>query len=324
MTGYVYFIRCGEYVKIGYSREPEARRRELEVGNPGTFVIEAMHEGTINDEHKLHRYFQSHHHKLEWFHWCPDIERVARKGLPRLIRGSRAHLRLRNVHKKRRNPFEIRHLPSNVIVLPLRRLPKLNAYDAEEAPLVKAVLGLLTAADRRRSCIFATPEIDQGEYIMNRTNPREQLAVYLKQHGIDACAQFAIRAEVGHRQMANAMQGRPVATVPYLRLAAASGFDPLPELDHPAVVPSDFDAAFFAVAMNMRRQLNHHTDRQAADAMGLSAATVCRIERGDSVNIGVIIKACRYVGIHPFGYLRPANPAEGWAPDTRETFLATG
>ena len=43
----------------------------------------------------------------------------------------------------------------------------------------------------------------------------------------------------------------------------------------------------------------------AAEAIGISAATVCRIERGQPVSIGVMLKVCAFIGVHPFGYTAP-------------------
>lgn len=296
MTGYIYFIRCGKFVKIGFSHEPEARKRELELGNPEDCILVGMHEGTIEDEKHLHRYFLSHHHRLEWFRWCADIDSVARTGLPQMIRGSRAKLRLRQLRKERRSPFEVRHLQKKTRPLSPSPSPKIND------PLLKTVLRQLTDADLRVLHIPNDP--NESGYVVNASNPGERLAVYLRRRMAEY-SQFAWRAGVNSRQAANAVLGRPVATIPYLRLATACGFDPCPDLPAPAVEPSDFDAALFGLALNIRRQLREDSDRDAAEIMGLSASTVCRIEKGHIVNIGVVLSACRYIGVHPFGYLAP-------------------
>src|ERR1700691_1958093 len=112
--GYVYFIRCGQYVKIGWSFLPEARKRELETGNPHDCVLEGMHVGTQLDERRMHRYFRSLHHRGEWFRWCIDIENVAKNRLPQLIHGRRVDLRLgADARKTARGPFEIRRSMEN-------------------------------------------------------------------------------------------------------------------------------------------------------------------------------------------------------------------
>ena len=76
---------------------------------------------------------------------------------------------------------------------------------------------------------------------MTQISPREALALALDPYG--DVAQIAIRAGVSPRQMMNAQSGRPVATIAYLRICAAIGFDPLPAIPHPIPKPSDFDFA---------------------------------------------------------------------------------
>ena len=137
-------------------------------------------------------------------------------------------------------------------------------------------------------------------------SPREALALALDPHG--DVAKIAIRAGVSPRQMMNAQSARPVATVAYLRICAAIQFDPLPAIPHAIPEPSDFDFAFFSMAFRMKRGLNLHNDREAAKAIDVSATTVCRVERGDAMFIGVVLRACGYIGVHPWGYCAVPHP----------------
>jgi hypothetical protein len=140
--------------------------------------------------------------------------------------------------------------------------------------------------------------------------PRERLAAFLQAKGIKATAEFAHKAGITTRHAANALTGRPVATVPYLRICAALGFDPLPELSYRIPEPADFDFAFFAMGFKIARGLKGDKDRTAADAIGgISASTICRIELAHIMGIGVVLRACRYIGLHPFGYLRVPQAA---------------
>lgn len=135
---------------------------------------------------------------------------------------------------------------------------------------------------------------------MGGISPRERLAEALK--GIDVPS-AARTAGVTARQAANAIGGRPISTVAYLRLCMAMGHDPAP--GHHLVVPnkpSDFDFAFFAMDFKIARGLKRHTDRQAAKAIEVAPATICRIELGHIMSIGVVLRACAYIGLSPFSY----------------------
>lgn len=162
---------------------------------------------------------------------------------------------------------------------------------------------------------------------MTQISPREALAQALDPYG--DVANIAIRAGVSPRQMMNAQSGRPVATVAYLRICAAIRFDPAPELHSDEwhwPEPQGFCFPQFAVGFRIRRNLKLHTEADAANAMGLSKSTVSRIENAHEMQIGVVLKACTYLGMHPFrmfpkdccGPLPPKSHI-----DTRETIVKT-
>ena len=60
-----YFIRTGDYVKIGSSNDPERRLKDLESSNPHPLSIEYIDE----DEVFWHRVFEHKHHRGEWFYF---------------------------------------------------------------------------------------------------------------------------------------------------------------------------------------------------------------------------------------------------------------
>jgi hypothetical protein len=130
-------------------------------------------------------------------------------------------------------------------------------------------------------------------------------------------ANVAGKADVPLRVAANAICGRPVATVPYLRICRAIGFDPAPMLKMESGCGLDFDFAYLAMALKVKRGLNKHSDREAAKAIGIGASTVCRAERGEDIQIGSVLSICGYVGVHPFGYMSEP-PRETFGEETPE------
>jgi len=67
----IYFIgsrlRVGEKVKIGFSRHPEVRLRQLQTAHPGRLEIFATTPGNKSDEQKYHRRWRARRCAGEWF-----------------------------------------------------------------------------------------------------------------------------------------------------------------------------------------------------------------------------------------------------------------
>lgn len=82
MTGFVYFARCGDFVKIGHSWCPEDRIRYIAVASPYPVELLAKFAGTLLDERHVHYFLREHRHRGEWFRWCPAIQEIVRSGLP--------------------------------------------------------------------------------------------------------------------------------------------------------------------------------------------------------------------------------------------------
>lgn len=142
---------------------------------------------------------------------------------------------------------------------------------------------------------------------LKNTPPSERLAAALEPYGERHLGTLARQADLSARQMGNAVLGRPLATSGFLRLCAALKIDPLPDLPWwPWVAPpnGDFDFVLLAMGLRITRGLHKHTERQAGEAMGASGATVNRLEQGDRLSIGSVLRACRYIGQHPFGYMK--------------------
>lgn len=131
----------------------------------------------------------------------------------------------------------------------------------------------------------------------------------------------ASRSGVKGRQVANLLGGRPVSADAFLRLALAIGHDPMPGFPKPddGQLPADLDRVRFALGLRIVRGVNQHNERAAAEQMGLSAATVCRLENAHAMSIGVVIAACKYMNSHVFGWLKTGTNAVPVPLVSRET-----
>jgi DNA-binding XRE family transcriptional regulator len=69
------------------------------------------------------------------------------------------------------------------------------------------------------------------------------------------------------------------------------------------------------------RQLDQ---RRAAKAIGISPATVCRIEACRPINISNLVKVCRFIGVHVDGYTAPVAGRHVSRETTTETCCSVG
>ena len=68
VNGNVYFIRCQDFVKIGFTTNaPEKRCHALQAGNPGYLELWFYFPGTLADEQALHQVFDPLLMHREWF-----------------------------------------------------------------------------------------------------------------------------------------------------------------------------------------------------------------------------------------------------------------
>jgi len=72
--GYVYFLQCEAFVKIGYSSNPKRRLRALEVMCPFPCTLMGMIPGGKLDEARIHADMKASHHRGEWFHLTAEVE----------------------------------------------------------------------------------------------------------------------------------------------------------------------------------------------------------------------------------------------------------
>lgn len=93
----IYFIKAGEFVKIGYcAADPKARRAQLQVGNPVDLRLIAIKEGDMAEEAVWHRRFAHLRVRGEWFKWHDDIRDWARP----LLEDPNADLDVRNQYAR--------------------------------------------------------------------------------------------------------------------------------------------------------------------------------------------------------------------------------
>jgi transcriptional regulator with XRE-family HTH domain len=117
---------------------------------------------------------------------------------------------------------------------------------------------------------------------------------------------IARQAGVSPKLVSLARAGKPINAGAYLAVCAAIGIDPVDGKRRPVqqIKPSLVWWQLSA-ALHIIRSLKKLDQRAAAKVIGVSPATVCRVERVQPVSIGVLIKVCAFIGVHPFGYTAP-------------------
>lgn len=71
----IYFIQCGDAVKIGKSNNVRNRLSQLESGNHQELKIIFTAEGDLSEERYLHSLFRDHRIKGEWFRFDEVIKK---------------------------------------------------------------------------------------------------------------------------------------------------------------------------------------------------------------------------------------------------------
>lgn len=82
---FVYFLRAGEFVKIGQSRRWKIRMAEMQTGSPYTIVPLLVLIDDAGLERKLHQRFRSDHFRGEWFHMGPAVTAFIKENLSRCV-----------------------------------------------------------------------------------------------------------------------------------------------------------------------------------------------------------------------------------------------
>jgi hypothetical protein len=71
--GTIYFIRCGEFIKIGYTTDLSTRMKSLRQANPSPIDILHSEPGGIVDERAHHKRFAHLRHQGEWFRAADEL-----------------------------------------------------------------------------------------------------------------------------------------------------------------------------------------------------------------------------------------------------------
>lgn len=73
---YLYFIKCGDAVKIGMSSDPESRMQTLATGAPGKLFLLAKIPNSGGLEAECHKKLSHIHITGEWFRYTDEIVRL--------------------------------------------------------------------------------------------------------------------------------------------------------------------------------------------------------------------------------------------------------
>lgn len=85
VVSWVYFVRSGDRVKIGVSRNPRSRLGELRIGSSRLLRLSYVTPGDISLERQLHREFGADRVTGEWFIYSRQIrDWIAKDELARL------------------------------------------------------------------------------------------------------------------------------------------------------------------------------------------------------------------------------------------------
>lgn len=68
----LYLIKSQEYVKIGYTDNLKHRLMEYNIHNPCYQLLDTC-QGTMENEHTLHKLLKKYKHRNEWFHYNEEV-----------------------------------------------------------------------------------------------------------------------------------------------------------------------------------------------------------------------------------------------------------
>ena len=75
----IYFVKCNEYLKIGFTDNFSSRLKHARTFNPYNLEVVKVIEGTVKEERLLHEQFKKYHHQLEWFLFSDEIKQYIDK-----------------------------------------------------------------------------------------------------------------------------------------------------------------------------------------------------------------------------------------------------
>ncbi len=102
---FVYFVRSGEFIKIGQSKTWKARVMNMQVGSPHTIIVLLVLMADTGLEARLHTQFRNDHFRGEWFHSGPAILAYIKEHLSECVsRSTITDLRMPSERKPPRPP----------------------------------------------------------------------------------------------------------------------------------------------------------------------------------------------------------------------------
>jgi DNA-binding XRE family transcriptional regulator len=133
--------------------------------------------------------------------------------------------------------------------------------------------------------------------------PRGVLAGVLKEIAPSPSAAVEIAERAGpdmRGHVFRARSGKPINAGAFVALCGAVGIDPVDgSARPPRRVPSRITWPMVGAGLRIVRRLRHQDQRSAARTIGISAATLCRVEAGDSVSVETLLAVCAFIGAHP-------------------------
>lgn len=78
----VYFIRSGNFVKIGKANNPHKRLRQLQTGSPRKLELASVIPGGKSEEKRLHAKYSHLRANGEWFHLSAEMTELAKYKAP--------------------------------------------------------------------------------------------------------------------------------------------------------------------------------------------------------------------------------------------------
>jgi hypothetical protein len=141
---------------------------------------------------------------------------------------------------------------------------------------------------------------------MSPASPRTMLADALRKLAGSPAAAVQIADRAGDNMrcaVQRARAGKAINAGAHLALCGIAGLDPVDGSPRPVKrVPAHVSWPMVGAGLKIMRRLRHQDQRSAAKMIGISAATLCRVEAGAVVSIETLLAVCRFVGTHPEHY----------------------
>lgn len=89
---FIYFVRAGEFVKIGQSTRWKERVEEIQIGSPYTIVPLLVLISAPSLERTLHNRFRHDHFRGEWFRLGDALRTYIKENLKNCVAGKKDQL----------------------------------------------------------------------------------------------------------------------------------------------------------------------------------------------------------------------------------------